>query len=450
MAKKVLIVESSLAVRGIAESLLRQNGYDVTAADAAGAAREILGTGKVDLILVSSDLVDEQGKPFFECLRADKVLSTLPILILHDSATGDIGYPPESIINKPFTPREFLEAVSGITIGAREANGDERFSFGSADFEDDLIDSALGLDKIEVNGSEVLETDSAALRKTEGKKGTEELIGFKAKVPAEDSSGQVPRIEAVNLPPENESPEMIPSQANEAETPVRGAADTPEFLGSPSPNAPARPPDKLSESSKIEIVTDQYGIIIPEQAVEAGGSKDADGSHDYEWFLRELQKETTADTEPPHGATSRSEAAKSRRSGAPVSKKEKAESLTDAESPAGGGSGSGHSQAVDRFISEFRKEVEKITGDAPPEIEVTTLPASDQKTVKQDSILRWEDGLEPVTPDEIRGMSKQLIDAIAAKIAERIVAGLDEERVSRMLQEAVGQAIGRKESVKKK
>jgi len=73
MAKKVLIIESSLAVRGIAESLLRQNGYEVTAADTANTAREILDTGKADLILVGSDLIDEQGKPFYEYLRSDRV-----------------------------------------------------------------------------------------------------------------------------------------------------------------------------------------------------------------------------------------------------------------------------------------------------------------------------------------------------------------------------------------
>jgi two-component system cell cycle response regulator DivK len=450
MAKKVLIVESSLAVRGIAESLLRQNGYDVMAADAAGMAREILDTGKVDLILVGSDLVDEQGKPYYEYLRTDKIFSTIPIIILHDPAAGEIGYPRESIINKPFTPREFLESVSGIAGGAREANGNEPFSFDSADFEDDLIDSALGLDKIEVNGSEVLEADSATLRKTQGKKGTEELIGFKAKVPAEDSSGQVRKIDAVNLPPENESSETIPSQTVEEKAPVRQTGDTPEFLGSPSRKSPARPPDKLSESSKIEIVTDQYGIIIPEGAGETGGSKDDDDSHDYEWFLRELQKETTSDAEPPQDTAKRTEIAKAPRSIAPESKTGKAETSADSESAAGVGSGSVHSQAVDKFISEFKKEVEKITGDAPPEIEVTTIPVSDQKAAAPEPILRWEDGLEPVTPTEIRGMSKQLIDAIADKIAERIVAGLDEERVFRILKEAIDQALGRKESVRKK
>ena len=71
MSKKVLLAEQSLAVRGIAESLLRQNGFEVVAADSVEAAVEILKGDKFDLYLVASDIADGKNTPLYEILGAD-------------------------------------------------------------------------------------------------------------------------------------------------------------------------------------------------------------------------------------------------------------------------------------------------------------------------------------------------------------------------------------------
>jgi len=252
MDKKILLVEKSQAVRNIAESLLRQNGFEVLSADCHDAAREILHGSKIDLILTGSDITDSEGRCFYEILSEDDKTAGIPFLILHDAAQGDIGYPPESIINKPFTPRDFLNAIIGFTGGNLEntpvANQEP---FSGNDIEDDIIDAALGLDQVEVDESEVLSEDSEVYRRSNKKQVKEELIGYQARVDANDT-GQVGKkeIEQIRVPEEDKAPENAPDDNSEQK----------DFLGEDSGQLKRTSVDDMSASSKIEIVPDQYGI----------------------------------------------------------------------------------------------------------------------------------------------------------------------------------------------
>lgn len=464
MSKKVLIVETSLAVRGIAESLLRQNGYEVVAADTVDGAREILQGSKIDLLLVASDINDNQGKPYYELLATDSEVAGLPFLILHDPSAGELSYPPEAIINKPFTPRDFLEAVA--VFGGREDQPAmaESSPFSGADFEEDLIDSALGLDKIEVDGSEVMEDDTGVYRK-ERKHKTESMIGFDYTVKTGDTAKTtIPHIDAVNVPPEPEplaadipSPEVSPAEtpapdAPPAKTPAPKTppADTetkaeeikaePEFLGDKDDIEPPRP-DVLSESSKIEIITDQYGIIASPESFEAVSPGDSQETHDYEWFLTELQKEADSADQPAAPPAP------------PAKEVPSAPRAKDAPPAPGQPAVSDHSEAVDKFISEFKKEMEKITSDGAASIPVANIPppeAGPEAPVKAGPALPWEDKLENITPGEIRNLSKEMVQVMASRVAEQIVARLDTETVYRLIKEVIDDTVRRRVHEKSK
>jgi len=92
-----------------------------------------------------------------------------------------------------------------------------------------------------------------------------------------------------------------------------------------------------------------------------------------------------------------------------------------------------HAEAVGKFISEFRKEIEKIAGEAVP---VTTaaevVPKPEAPTTGQ---LNWIEALEKISPTEIRAISTELIAQVAAQIAERVAARLDPEMVYVILRE---------------
>ena len=201
MARRILIVEESLAVRGIAESLLRQNGYEVFTAETADSAREIIASSKVDLILVSSGIVDAQGTPYYEMLGSDTATAALPLLILHDTTAGDLPYPPEAVIGKPFTPREFLDKVS-IFGGQLPSSADQNSPFAGTDVEDDIIDAALGLDKLEVDDTRVMGEDTGVFRVMNKKQTREAMIGYEYKAQADDSSITKKKIDEIQVPPD--------------------------------------------------------------------------------------------------------------------------------------------------------------------------------------------------------------------------------------------------------
>lgn len=438
MSKKVLIVEESLAVRGIAESLLRQNGYDVVAADSAAVAGDILRDSKVDLMLVASDLSDESGKPYYEVLGADTDTAVIPMLILHDPSGGDITYPPEAVVNKPFTPRDFLEAVSAF--GGRTADA-ANLPFTGEDLEDAIIDSALGLDKIEVDGAEVMDDDSSVSHKKDKAGKVESMIGYDLEVSSEDTAKNVltNKVDAVNVPPETVQPEteLPPISREIPEEDLEKAPDEHDdkgqFLGEADKKPPGKPPSSLSESSKIEIVTDQYGISSPEETFEHFESGASGENHDYDWFLKELRKESSdeAPTAPPADKK-------------PASQPTEKASARPAPAPKPPAT---HTEAVDKFISEFKKEMEKITGDATGGIEVTNIAPPESKRTAPPPIsktdLKWEEGLEKITPAEIQTISEQLVKSLAGQIAEKIVSSLDKDIIYHLLKDSIDAVVQR-------
>lgn len=418
MSKKVLIVEQSLAVRGIAESLLRQYGFEVYTAGAAAQAQEILGSSKIDLLLVGSDVQAESGQHYFEALGADKATAMVPLLVLHDPATGSLDYPPEAIVAKPFTPREFMEKVTVFGGAPQPAAVPDAAPVKVLDLEDEIIDAALGLDKIEVSDAEVLGNDTGMYRIRNKKVTTESMIGYDYKSNTEDSAITKKKIDEINVPAEPGTP-----------------AKAGDFLGADSAKLKTRPAETMSASSKIEIVPDQYGIVRPEDIIEQTQSASESSSHDYDWFVKEMKNAGSPNAAPTavHGDSG------SLRITSPsdlLSPSTPAPASTPApvpEAPALDSKPTTHAEAVGKFISEFRKEIEKIAGEAVP---VTTaaevVPKPEAPTTGQ---LNWIEALEKISPTEIRAISTELIAQVAAQIAERVAARLDPEMVYVILRE---------------
>ncbi|MCP4568059.1 MAG: response regulator [FCB group bacterium] len=417
MSKKVLLVERSLAVRGIAESLLRQNGYEVLAADGADGALEILHGSKIDLLLIASDINDKNGQRFYESLGADNSTAVIPLIIMHDQTEGELAYPPEAIIGKPFTPSEFLDKVAAFSGSADQPITTEVSPFANADVEDDLIDAALGLDKLDVAESEVIGNDTGVYRVQNKKVTQESMIGFDYKAQNDDSTINRKKIDQVSVPP--------PKSEKKAEE------ENSDFLGNDSDRSLERPTEGMSSSSKIEIVPDQYGMIPP--AGDKDPSTDGTGSgHDYDWFVNEMQREAAS----PKAADSGSLPI------APTS--EGMEPVAPSPAPIGNATEDvvekpSHNQAVDKFISEFKKEMEKISDEVAPDIPVTSIVAEQAPAAPEiadmpaEATLNWDDAIEQLGPDGLHDLSRDLIDAVAAKLADRIAARLDPETVYQLL-----------------
>jgi len=424
MAKKILIVEQSLAVRGIAESLLRQNGYDVVAADSVEAARSAMHDIKFDLMLISSQMSDAQGRPFYDTVNG--LPEAAPFLLLHDPATGrELPFPPEVIIQKPFIPRDFMTAIEAFTAG--EDQGESPVSVEPADFEDDLIDAALGLNNIEVSGSEVFGDDTSSFRVRNQKVTTGNMLGYEYREANDDTIRTIKKTAEINIPSHG-----VAQAGSEPTDKSAGKEDANkrEFLGQDSAKVKKPTTPQLSESSKIEIVPDQYGIVSHQDLTPP---ENPDQSHDYNWFISELKKENAPTGLSPGQPSSPGVNALAKAPGStarpPSAEPPRAKSSPFA-SPA-------HSEAVDKFISEFKKEMEKISDDIVPDIPVTNIPVTAESPLPEPAALAWQDSLTGLSEPELDRLADKMVEIIAEKVAQKIASLLDPKIVRTILQETV-------------
>ena len=112
MPKRILLAEESETIRKIAESILRQNGFEVLSMNSGIKAFEVLSFTSPDLILLATDMKFKGETSLFDKLQSDSKTSQLPILLLANEEENDLPLPPEAIIKKPFNPKEFIEKVN--------------------------------------------------------------------------------------------------------------------------------------------------------------------------------------------------------------------------------------------------------------------------------------------------------------------------------------------------
>lgn len=459
MSKIVLIIEPSIAVRGIAESLLRQAGLNVISVETADNAKQVLQDSKIDLILVSSDISDSQGQPFYEAVGAVPGGSSVPLLVLHDASSGQsINFPQEVIINKPFTPRDFMSSVAAFTGEDTKVPGDTPFE--GDNIEDDMIDAALGIDKIEVDGSEVIGNDTGVYRINNKKVTNGSMVGYEYKAQNDDSTVTKKKSGNINIPEKNvKQPQAKDQSASEenqedVQTPEQ-PEEKHEFLGADSSKLKAKPDNQLSESSKIEIVTDQFGITVPEEPAETES-----GDHDYNWFIKELKNEgkepKTSSSDSGTINISKPEEVLNPSAPAPASQPPQAQTpqskTTPIEQPQSKPaskqhvadkvkSGDSQSEAVDKFISEFKKEMEKITTDDDPQIPVANIPPQESTPDKSQDKLQWDENLEDLGEPELKNLSRELVNTISKQVAAKIVDLVDEDKVYALLKIAIADFI---------
>lgn len=114
----ILLVDDDERLRGLLSRYLTEQGFNVTTAADAAAARERLRVVDPDLMVLDVMMPDESGLALTEALRADRAPS-LPILLLTAR-----GAPEERIagfeagaddyLGKPFDPRELVLRIRAL------------------------------------------------------------------------------------------------------------------------------------------------------------------------------------------------------------------------------------------------------------------------------------------------------------------------------------------------
>jgi CheY-like chemotaxis protein len=395
MRKRILLAEESDTIRGVAESVLRQNGFEVIAVTSGAKALEVLNFTRPDLLIAGSDLSGPGNKPLYEIIQADPRIASLPLLILCNNNEAGLPFPEEVLVPRPFDPKDFIVKVNTFSGGANPSVSAQpaKNPLGDAGIDDALLDAALGMDDINVTDSEVMDRTNMGL-KVPKKRHADQMIGYEHVEDETDTGSDSGRVESLMI-----------------------HEDTTDIKHSPAKD---KPKVNLSGSSKLEILSDQYGLEESE-----GSDSESEGRvHDYDWFVNEMQNESKGKT----GGTTKVKTAK---------QPEGNLSFTDPSSmvdpvtpgPKQAPKKSEAGPAVDKFIDEFKKEIEKIHSTEPESITLNAEPAAR----KEGESLDWEDTLEHLTPEKVEMFAQQFIAELAERLADKIAAKIDSEKLLALL-----------------
>jgi DNA-binding response OmpR family regulator len=120
----VLVVEDDPSVRGLLQTLLIAEGYDVAVASDGLAGLVKASSHRPALILLDLMMPDLGGIRVLEELRGDPTLADVAVIVVtgkHDAVPGlQTVLGAENVFSKPFGVAELLERVAAVTGGPGE------------------------------------------------------------------------------------------------------------------------------------------------------------------------------------------------------------------------------------------------------------------------------------------------------------------------------------------
>ncbi|HTA92656.1 MAG TPA: DUF4388 domain-containing protein [Polyangiaceae bacterium] len=128
MSARILVVDDSPTIRKVVGSILEARAYQALLAGDGQEALEMLGTEKVDLVLLDFVMPRMNGYQFCRELRADPELKNLPVVLMSakgDKIRGQFVQQTGAIdaITKPFDARGLIAVIEGALKKHGEGRG---------------------------------------------------------------------------------------------------------------------------------------------------------------------------------------------------------------------------------------------------------------------------------------------------------------------------------------
>jgi two-component system chemotaxis response regulator CheY len=119
MAKKILVVDDSAAVRTVAALALREAGYEVIDAVNGSEALKKLGAERVNLIISDVNMPVMDGITFLKEVKKHPSCKFTPVIMLTTESGDDKKQEGRAAgakawIVKPFEPRALIDAVAKL------------------------------------------------------------------------------------------------------------------------------------------------------------------------------------------------------------------------------------------------------------------------------------------------------------------------------------------------
>ncbi len=135
----ILIVDDDRRIRVLLQSYLADNGFRVSVAASAAAARKLMGGLQFDLMVVDVMMPGENGLELTRALREGA--NAMPVLMLSalaetDDRVAGLQSGSDDYLTKPFEPRELLLRIKSILRRGGQAPAElEEISFGACRFD---------------------------------------------------------------------------------------------------------------------------------------------------------------------------------------------------------------------------------------------------------------------------------------------------------------------------
>ena len=137
-AAHILVVDDDRRLRELLSRYLSENGFRVTTAEHAAAARARLGGLDFDLLIVDVMMPGETGLELTRSLRAESEVPILMLTAMGESADRIAGleHGADDYLPKPFEPRELVLRIQRILARSR----DRQTTGGTVNFGDCIFD----------------------------------------------------------------------------------------------------------------------------------------------------------------------------------------------------------------------------------------------------------------------------------------------------------------------
>ena len=122
--KKIVVAESSPTIKSVADTLLRQNGYNVVCTSDGLQAWEVISSGNPDLVLTGLNLSGMSGLELCRQMAGDGLSGGIPVVVMiggRDKVSEEelLASGIKAKLKKPFSPRDLLNIVTKL-IGKGE------------------------------------------------------------------------------------------------------------------------------------------------------------------------------------------------------------------------------------------------------------------------------------------------------------------------------------------
>jgi len=433
---KVLVADDSATIRGVAESLLRQNGFEVISSSDGRKALAMVKSQKPDLIFLDHYMPGQNGLSICQELKSDPLLKKIPVVMLLGASEMKesnkfLSAGASDCLFKPFVPKDFIEkarkyAPPPLPKMERSELEEDTDKLASSAVSEEVLTSAAEHEDLELNGL----LGDALLSESEASTGTVP-IRPQEKSPSVMGAGSRKRgefedmtIKLYNRPPKSET---APGQKPK----------DPQTFGKSKPES-----DKLkveTDKDSLILASDPFGLTEKDLGFVPPPPKE--GPHDFEWFMKEMQKEATAPSSQPPSPTPD---APKKKGGVSEELKLKVEEM--------GTSRLGY----ERFINEFKKEMMKLETEEKPVYGETKIDpqalVEAQKKVNTDKVKTVPPLVPAETSDPVtlpvtspafaipaEEVVNRLISEVAKEIALRVSAQLNQKEIVRILEEKLVQ-----------